>query len=228
MSSDKLSIEKLDVDNYAIWSVDMKWLLITKCCWSAISDPDNVEEETDMKALALIGLHVQKHHKSSLADCETAKEAWDLLSTVYKAKSNARRLQLRKELNNLKLAVDEPLTKYVARARGIRDQLLAAGQEIKEEEVAWSVLAGLPDNYESMVNIIEAGSEELDLDDMLPKLLIVEQRMAKQLPGTVAAYYHGSGNGPNCWKCGKKGHVHRDCPEFKAENNNKYRQVLAL
>ena len=68
-----------------------------------------------------------------------------------------------------KLVMDELLTKYVARARGIRGQLLAAGQEIKEEEVAWSVLAGLPDNYESMVNVIEAGSEELDLYDIQPR-----------------------------------------------------------
>jgi len=68
-----------------------------------------------------------------------------------------------------KLVMDEPLTKYVARARGIRDQLLAAGQEIKEKEVAWSVLAGLPDNYESMVNVIEAGSEELDLYGIQPR-----------------------------------------------------------
>ena len=68
-----------------------------------------------------------------------------------------------------KLVMDELLTKYVACARGIRGQLLAAGQEIKEEEVAWSVLAGLPDNYESMVNVIEAGSEELDLYGIQPR-----------------------------------------------------------
>ena len=39
------------------------------------------------------------------------------------------------------------------------DQLVAAGQEIKEEEVAWSVLAGLPDNFESMVKIIRVNDK---------------------------------------------------------------------
>ena len=67
------------------------------------------------------------HHLPSLGQRETAKAAWDALEAVYKAKSMARRVALKREMNSLKKAADEPMTKYVARAKELRDQLAAAG-----------------------------------------------------------------------------------------------------
>ena len=86
---------------------------------------------------------------------------------MYKAKTNARRLKLRRDLNSLKKELNEPLTKYVARAKDIRDQLAAAGQAIKQEEVAWAILAGLPSEFDILVTVLETSNEELELDGLL-------------------------------------------------------------
>ena len=104
---DKPVVERLDVDNYATWRTRMRFLLTMKGLWTAITD-DAADADTDTKALALIGLYVKEHHLPTLEQCKTAREAWRQLESVYQAKSNARKLQLREELIQLKKGCDEP------------------------------------------------------------------------------------------------------------------------
>jgi hypothetical protein len=42
------------------------------------------------------------------------------------------------------------------------------------------VLAGLPGDFEVVTTLLETSSAELSLDDVLPKLLTVEQRVVKK------------------------------------------------
>ena len=180
-------VEVLDIDNYDTWSCDMKWLLISKGLWDPIANPADANATVDSKALATIGLHVAKHHKASLLACNSAAEGWTMLEAAYQAKSNARKLQLRRELNSLKMNSNEPLPKYMARGRAIMDQLLAAGHTISEEELVWSLLAGLPPKFESMVNVLEGANETPSLETVKAKLLIVEHRQSSQAESDAEA-----------------------------------------
>ena len=51
------------------------------------------------------------------------------------------------------------MSKYVARATNIRDQLVSAGHSVGDDEVVLSVLAGLPSEFDTMVTILETTSE---------------------------------------------------------------------
>lgn len=227
LSGSTVRVELLDIDNYDTWSCDMKWLLISRGLWDAIADPENAEAAVDMKALAAIGLHVTKHHKASVLACNSASAAWTMLEAAYQAKSNARRLQLRRELNALKMSANEPLPKYVARGRAIMDQLLAAGHTISEEELVWSLLAGLPPKFDSMVNVLEGAEDTPSLETVMAKLLIVEHRQpetaesASNNAEATALYSKAnkvkSFKGPVCWNCNEKGHLKRDCPLLKKQ-----------
>ena len=229
---DKISaIEKLDVDNYATWSIRMRALLITKGLWGVCKEtPADLEagRAPDEKALAMIILCVKDCHLSTLAKCQTAKEAWDTLEQVYQAKSNARRLQLKRELNALSKGEDEPLTSYVARAKAIRDQLVAVGHTISDEDVVLPLLAGLPAEYDTLVEILLASDDKLDLEKVQAKLLQVEQRRSQPITEKEygSAYYSakkfrprpstaGPSNKPktnkDCYYCGKPGHLQREC-----------------
>ena len=237
---DKPVVERLDVDNYATWKTRMRFLLITKGLWSAIS-AEEVDPDTDLKALAQIGLYVKEHHLATLERFATAKAAWQHLEELYQAKSNARKLHLRKELTQLKMRTAEPLTKYVARAQDIQAQLRAAGHEVGDTEVAWSVLAGLPSEYDTVVTVLETATErDMRLDDILPKLLQVEQRQQKiERPDEKAltakpsyGYSNRQGKpfgrdssmpvsgsaGRICFYCGKSGHIRSECQQKQRDD----------
>ena len=248
---EKPVVERLDVDNYATWRTRMKFLLICKGLWRAVQ-VDDIDEETDQKALAQIGLYVKEHHLSTLERCKTAKEAWRQLEAVYQAKSNARKLQLRRELAQLKMGPAEPLSKYVARAKEIQDQLRAAGHEVADQEIAWAVLAGLPAYYDTVVTVLETTTErDMSLEDILPKLLQVEQRerqkerpderalMAKPQGGGFGiipgggknGFQGGQGKERTCHYCGKPGHFKAVCRKKKHDEARRsgvdsQRQVL--
>jgi len=134
---------------------------ISKGLWKhVVNDGEVTDTDGDQKALALIGLSVMDHHLPSLGQRETAKAAWDALEAVYKAKSMARRVALKREMISLK-AAEEPMTKYVARAKELRDQLAAAGLVIDDEEVAAALLAGLPPDYDVIVAVLETIADKV-------------------------------------------------------------------
>jgi hypothetical protein len=152
-SRDKVVIEPLDVDNYDTWCVRMKLFIIHKKMWNVVVD-SSASAEQSQGALALIGLHVKDHHLGKVAAAKTAKELWDDLETTYKSKSNARKMLLRREINTLKLGSSESISMYVARAEDLYKNLTAAGFNMKPEELAFAILAGLPDEYGTLVTIL--------------------------------------------------------------------------
>src|SRR3954471_1115789 len=78
---EKITLEKLDVDNYATWSVKMRFLLVARELWDPVVGGADVDTRSDQKALALIGLYVRDHHLALLSKCKTAKEAWEALES---------------------------------------------------------------------------------------------------------------------------------------------------
>jgi hypothetical protein len=202
---DKVAIEKLDVDNYPAWATKIRFLLITKGLWAVTqhgpassSDvatqgvptptPSELTSEKDQKALAQIGLHVMNHHLATVAACTTAKEAWDKFESTYKSKSNARRQQLRHQLLRLKLLPGEPLTKYFARAKGINNLLADINHAVSSDELLMCIVDGLPTEYGRITDVLPLVREQLDMDDLLPELLIIEEKITKHEEESVAAY----------------------------------------
>jgi hypothetical protein len=228
--TDKLSFKKLDVDNYATWQAKMRSLLTIKECIGAIT---NAADAKSAKALALITLCVEDYHLPEISSCNNAKEAWDALEQTYRARSIANQLTLMRELNTIRMGPNEPVAKYIGRARSIRDQLQAAGRPVDTNTVVLAVLNGFPEQYNTLVAVLEAQSALPSLEELQAKALLKEQRHGSNDASDQAgvnAYYAAAGKnkalpGANggkrenrsCFYCKKKGHLKKDCRKMKAD-----------
>jgi len=95
------------------------------------------------------------------------------------------------------------MTKYVARAKELRDQLAAAGLVTDDEEVAAALLAGLPPDYDVIVAVLETTADKVDLDVLL-----------RAYAGAAERAPRGGGQRPppRCFYCEELGHIVRNCP----------------
>lgn len=241
----RIRIELLDVENYLPWSQKMKFLLISKDLWEGVEAPASHGAKS-RRALAIIGLHVKDHHLGTIAACKTAGEAWELLEKTYKSKTNARKLQLRKEMSALKMEPNEPVATYVARAQDLYRDLVATGFQMTSEELAWNVLAGLPATFDTLVTVLETQEEELQVEKLLPRLMVHEQKqitredeaLEQERNPLAFAARKASFGGRNfqkqgnfgqkqeqlrgrqvvCYDCGQEGHVAKFCEQRKARD----------
>ena len=180
-----LNIERLDLTNYATWAWRMQCVLTAKALWEAIEGPTAtsvegaptaVDSEIDRKAKAFIGLCVASQHLPTVMRAPTAKDAWAALKTYFKSMGPVLKLRLRRDLNNLKMGTAEPVLKYLARAKELRDTLRDAGLDVDEQETLMTVLTGLPAAYDTAITLLTAPGAEPTLDTIVPTLLQVEER----------------------------------------------------
>jgi transposase InsO family protein len=167
----KFGFRKLGNDNYPQWRIHMRGLLQTKDIASAITEPE--DDESD-KAKGLITLCVQEYHLPLIEASPTAHDAWTALEQLYQQRSSANLIRLKRELANLEKRRDETVMQYVARARGLADQITAAGQQPDDADILQAVLAGLPSKFAMMRTILESLDELPSLTDATAKLMLVE------------------------------------------------------
>ena len=235
MSSDSVQVEPLDVDNYASWMPQMKYYLIGKDLWDIVENRGNSDDDKkkDKKAIAAIGLRVKKHHLNTMEKAGSAKGLWETFQATYRAKSNANKIVLRKQLNTLNRLPSEPITKYVDRAKTIWSDLTATGTEMPETDVTLPILTGLPKEYEVVATVLETSSAELRIDQVVPHLLSVEQRTTtiqdsvsiyaardnrrqqghqqRRSTGAPANISYKKPSDTKCFYCNKLGHIKADC-----------------
>ena len=228
-SGDRLGVPKLGVDNYVVWSKKIRFALTVKGLWSAITDP---EDPGNDKALAIIGLSLEDYNLPLIEDCDTAADAWDALKELHQSTCIADALRLKQELAGLSMGPGEPVTKYVARAKTLRDNLDAAGYTIDDKDVILAILGGLPKTYDTIVTVLANDKSTSAVNDVMAKLMLVEKRNninsntgngelalftgIKKARGYVKGNNSNSDDGPRCWHCNENGHIKANCPKRAA------------
>ncbi|GAQ92169.1 hypothetical protein KFL_009370010, partial [Klebsormidium nitens] len=88
----------------------------------------------------------------------------------------ASKMQLGQELHSFKIKSGEPVTMYVGQANDLYGNLVANRSEMKPDELAWTVLVGLPKTFGTVRRIVEALKSAISsVDATLPTLLVHKQ-----------------------------------------------------
>ncbi|KAG9444847.1 hypothetical protein H6P81_016187 [Aristolochia fimbriata] len=118
------------------------------------------------KALNAIFYGVDQDRFKLISTCESAKDAWEILSTTYEGTARVRlsKLQLfNHKFKNLQMGEDETIAKYDARIRDIANERFTLGRKIPEAEQVQKVLRSLTKKFAVKVAAIK---EFKDLDTL--------------------------------------------------------------
>eukprot|EP00967_Tisochrysis_lutea_P084786 scaffold118695_cov18-Tisochrysis_lutea.AAC.1 len=115
-------------------------------------------------------------HLPVITSCNGDVQAvWRHFQQQHTNSSLARQVQLTKELANLKLRSGERMVQYMARARALKHSLKSAGQSISTQALIVYILAGLPDEYKSIVDVVSVKGSS-SLEELEPILMTAEQQ----------------------------------------------------
>ena len=97
-----------------------------------------------------------------------------------------------RQLNTLQKLPRVSVTVYLAIALALRDHLAAAKETVKDKQLSMYALAGLPRQYDIVATILNSTEKDRNLDELLPRLLAVDQRSqsAYQREESAMQAYH--------------------------------------
>lgn len=213
-------------ENFDIWKISAKSFLVIKGLWSCIlKEPtaDKSEEiEKDLRALSELTLLLDESIYSYISGATTAKSAWENLEKSFEDSGLSRKVELLKQLVKLTLADCVSVEDYVSKMVTTSLKVVKAGLKIDDEVLASLMLAGLPEEFKSLVMAIENSSKNLS-SDAVKTLLLQETRLAANDNGS-GAFYVNSRKTANfkyrCHNCNETGHMARNCVAKRGEKKN--------
>jgi hypothetical protein len=204
-------------------------------------------KELEVKAVATIRLCLGDDVMYHVIDEESPAAVWLKLESRYMSKSLTNKLYLKQRLYGLKMAEGSDLSQHINVFNQIIGNLKRVDVKFEDEDKALMLLNSLPTSstYENLVTTLTWGKETLELEDVTGSLLAFHLRKKNidensQGEGLVVKgnYERGRSNNRgdskgknsrsrsmrrkdiNCYKCRKKGHMMRDCPDRKKNKDD--------
>lgn len=219
MSSDTIRFSRLKGrENYDTWKIAAKSYLVIKQCWSYIvnglpADASAKQKEEDLMAWSQLNLLLEETIFSHIADTKTSKEAWDALESAFEDSGLCRKVDLLKQMVQLKLTDCISVEDYVNKMVMTSLKVKKAGLNFDDEIVASFMLAGLPEEFRPLVMAVENSGSKLTTD-AVKNLLLQDPRLGSDNSGS-GAFYSNRKEQHNfrCHYCGNVGHFAKACPE---------------
>ncbi|KAH9705857.1 hypothetical protein KPL70_012031 [Citrus sinensis] len=200
---------------------------------------DDKLNKVDGNAISDLHLALVDGVLSSVAEKNTAKEIWDTLTKLYEAKSLHNKIFLKRKLYTLRMTESTMVTDHINTLKTLFSQLTMLGHNIEENERAELLLQSLPDSYDQLIINLTNNNpvESLVFDDVTTSVLNEESRRknkenrqasSQQAEALSVTRGRSTERGPSgsqnqgrskfrskknvkCYKCGKKGHVKKEC-----------------
>ena len=224
-------IEKLGDDNYHVWKQKVELLLAFKELDDHITEPerpidtDNWSEwkKKDAKAKAIIGLTLSDDHLDHVRGAETALEMWNSVVNIFQRRTLLNKLKARRNFYSAQMLDGEKVLTYINRVRQLASDLKSMDVEVEDEDIAMSVLCGLPGKFEHLIVAIDtvADNSKLSLDFVKSRLLQEEQRMDERTPvnKSNSALMTSRKTNRYCTYCKRNNHTEQYC--FKKEKDER-------
>lgn len=230
MSIANVRIEPLGKENYDTWKIQVQALLTKNNTWKYVNGSyERTEEnsaqwvEEDAKAKSDLILAMSPSELKQVKNCDTSKEIWQKLQSIYQSTGPARKAALLKSLILLKLESGGDMRSHVDKFFDIVDKINEVELVKIEELLTILLLYSIPEEYESFRIAIETKDNLIEPEALKIKLLdeyeARNRNKSEASPGALVARkkkdVKKSGQDGNfkfkCYSCGKLGHKAVDC-----------------
>lgn len=220
-------IEKLrGRENYATWKIAAQSYLTINGYWSCtkvtVSEAATADVlERHEKALSELFLLIDSSLYSYIDGLDSIKLAWEALSKAFSDTGTCRKVHLLQQWINTKLNDCNGMEEYVNKMTNSWASLKSLGFKIDEEVGASVLLAGLPNEYKTMILGLEQQKTNLTLDFVKTLLLqgSVVDEMASSSSGAFLSKGKKKFNKVKCFNCGGP-HYARHCKKKAPQKNN--------
>ena len=217
-------IEKLGDDNFHVWKQKVELVLAFRELEDHITEhelpsaPDKLREwkRRDAKARAVIGLTLSDDHLDHVRGAETALEMWNSVLNIFQGRTLLNKIKARRKFYSAKMEDDERVLVFINRVRQLASDLKSMEVSVNDEDIAMTILCGLPERFEHLIVAIDtvADDSNLTLDFVKSRLLQEEQRINDRGNASTkpdSALMAGKRRDFKCTYCKKKGHTEPYC-----------------
>ena len=152
------TLPKLDgASNYRRWARDMEMILVRMDAWHLVSQPSLHAPERDAAwtwknnwARSEIHFGCSPEQQDVIEDSTTGYDSWTILHHEYIHTTEQKVKRLQKEFASITMIEDDCST-YIHRAKRLVSDLKSCDVRIKDADVAYAILVGLPEKFASLV-----------------------------------------------------------------------------
>src|SRR5271154_579594 len=127
-------------NNYRTWKFSTKMTLAAKDLWEVVETdtvPSDAKEAAEWqkksaKAFAIIALSLSASEQQHVIDCNTAKNAWDVLAKLYEGKGRNRKFMLLQDLFQAKMT-EGSMDIYLRAVKEKMSELAAIGTKLETD-----------------------------------------------------------------------------------------------
>lgn len=233
----RFAIQKLNGENYSVWSYKVELLLIKDNLWEVIKEDtptpaDAAWSKRDDQARATIGLLVEDNQLLHIRNANTAREAWAALKGYHQKATLTSKVLLLKRVCRTVLKEGGDMEEHITTISNHIEQLTALGQELPDNLVAALLLGSLPESYETLVTALESRPES-DLTSQLVKNKLIDEYKRRQGAKDTRDNFRSRETAmklvhkdkgftqakKDCFFCKKPGHFKSECIKYKSWKN---------
>ena len=224
--SSSIRIDKLCDNNFHTWKQKIELIMSLReledhidieCCKLLPTDDEALAKwnKADAKAKAIIGLNLSDEYLEQINECSTAIGMWTTIQELFQRSTLLNKLHARRKFYSSIMKEDEKVLVFIARVRQYASDLKSMSVEITDEEVAMTILSGLPSRFEHLIVAIDTTKEDsLSVEFVKSRILQEEQRLSERqssiTPRTPSALINNRG-GKFCTFCKMKNHTESYC-----------------
>lgn len=199
-SSGSAHIEALGRDNYDVWKLKIRAVLVKNGVWGYVNGtlkkPDLTTDEdvdkndvqkwltNDEKALSDIVLTLSDNQLMAVKHCQTSREMWLKLESINQSKGPARKATLLKGLMMQKMTEGSDVRDHLNKFFGNVDKLSEMDVRLDPDQLTIQLLYSLPPSFESFRIAIESRDELPTVENLRTK--IIEENDARNNASSVA------------------------------------------